>query len=99
MSKALRGEVWEVNFFPSVGAEIRKTRPAVAISAAGIGKLPLVLVVPITEWTPAYAQYPWFVRLRPTAENGLVKESGADAFQTKSVSESRLGRRLGALAS
>lgn len=31
----------------------------------------------------------------PTTENGLTKESGADAFQVKSVSENRLVRRLG----
>jgi mRNA interferase MazF len=40
---------------------------------------------------------PWFVRLTPTATNGLTKESGADAFQVKSVSETRFLDRLGEL--
>jgi mRNA interferase MazF len=35
------------------------------------------------------------VFLQPTAENGLTKDSGADAFQVKSVSKERLQRRLG----
>ncbi|MBF6592001.1 MAG: type II toxin-antitoxin system PemK/MazF family toxin [Ktedonobacterales bacterium] len=33
-----------------------------------------------------------------TPQNGLRKDSGADAFQVKSVSHDRLVRRLGALA-
>jgi mRNA interferase MazF len=35
------------------------------------------------------------VRLTPTPGNGITKESGADAFQVKSVSEDRLVQRLG----
>lgn len=84
-----RGEIWLVDFDPAVGAELRKLRPAVVVSLDTIGRLPLRLVVPITDWKPQYANYPWFVQLSPTAANGLAKDSGADAFQTKSVSEQR----------
>lgn len=52
-------------------------------------------MVPVTEWKLAFAQCSWFVRLLPTPGNGLMKESGADAFQVKSVSEHRLVRQLG----
>ena len=48
-----RGEVWAVNFDPAVGAEIGKARPAVVIGVESIGRLPLQLVVPITDWKPA----------------------------------------------
>lgn len=95
MSKANRGEVWDVEFRPAVGAEIQKTRPAVVMNAPEVGRLPLCIVVPVTEWGPAFAQLSWFVRLSPTPENGLAKESGADAFQVKSVSDQRLVRKLG----
>ena len=95
MNKAQRGEVWEVEFWPAVGAEIRKMRPAVVISVPEVGRLPLCIVVPVTEWKGAFAQFSWFVRLSSAPENGLAKESGADAFQIKSVSEERLVRRLG----
>jgi mRNA interferase MazF len=84
-----RGEIWRVNFDPSVGAEIRKIRPAVVMSVDRVVRLPLRVVVPLTDWKPQYAQYPWFVRIRPNANNGLTKDSGADAFQVKSVSEAR----------
>lgn len=92
-----RGEVWDVRFDPAVGAEIQKARPAVVVSHNAIGKLPLRIVVPITDWKTSYATYPWLVNLPPTASNGLTKESGADTFQVKSVSITRFLNRRGTL--
>ncbi|MBN2023065.1 MAG: type II toxin-antitoxin system PemK/MazF family toxin [Pirellulales bacterium] len=92
-----RGEVWDVDFDPPQGAEIGKTRPAIVISEDVIGRLPLRIVVPVTDWKAAYANWPWFVHLVPSSTNGLSKESGADAFQVKSVSERRFVRRRGVL--
>lgn len=102
MAKALipkRGEVWLVDFDPAVGAEIRKIRPAVVTSMDAIGRLPLRMVVPITDWKSHYGVFPWFVELPVSPANGLIKRSGADAFQTKSVSEARFVRLLGTIAS
>lgn len=36
-----RGEVWLINLDPTVGAEIKKTRPAVIVNDDAIGILPL----------------------------------------------------------
>jgi mRNA interferase MazF len=93
-----RGEVWLVDFDPAVGAEIRKVRPAVVISMDTIGRLPLRMVVPITDWKPQYANFPWFVELLASPANGLAKDSGADAFQSKSVSENRFVGLLGRIS-
>ena len=49
-----RGEIWLVNFDPTVGAEIQKTRPAVVVSSDSVGKIPLKLVAPITDWKKSF---------------------------------------------
>lgn len=97
MTTPNRGEVWRIRFDPAEGDEIKKIRTAVVISEDAVGRLRLKIVVPITEWKPRYASYPWFVHLPPTPGNGLTKDSGADAFQVKSVSETRFLDRLGEL--
>lgn len=58
-----RGEVWLINLDPTVGAEIRKTRPAVVVNDDAVGILPLR----VTEWKDRYAVAPWMVRLEPDA--------------------------------
>jgi mRNA interferase MazF len=84
-----------VDFDPSIGAEIRKVRPAVVIGLDRIQHLPLRVVVPLTDWKPRYLASFWFVRIPANPANGLAKDSGADAFQVKSVSEARFTRWLG----
>jgi mRNA interferase MazF len=88
-----RGEVWLIDFDPSIGAEICKQRPAVVVSPDAIGRLPLRLV----DWKPQYATYPWFSSIPSTSANGLAKDSGADAFQVKSLAVQRFVRRLGSV--
>ena len=93
----LKGEIWLINLDPTIGAEIRKTRPAVIVSEDAIGILPLRVIVPLTDWKERYAMAPWMIAIAPDAQNGLAKPSGADAFQIRSVSQERLAQRIGAL--
>jgi mRNA interferase MazF len=47
-----RGEIWWINFDPSVGSEIKKTRPAVIISNNQANKyLSRIQVIPISSNT------------------------------------------------
>ena len=92
-----KGEIWLINLDPTIGAEIRKTRPAVIISEDAIGILPLRVIVPLTDWKERYAIAPWMVPITPEVKNGLSKPSGADAFQIRSVSQERFVKRIGAL--
>ncbi len=92
-----RGEIWLINLAPTIGAEIKKTRPAVIVSDNAIGILPLKVIVPITEWKDRYAVAPWMVQLEPDAGNGLAKPSAADTFQVRSLAQERFVRQLGKL--
>jgi mRNA interferase MazF len=87
-----------VNFDPTIGAEIRKTRPAVVISSDAVGTLPIKLVAPITDWKPRFAPNIWHVRVVPTAENGLAKSSAIDVLQIRGMDIQRFVKRLGILA-
>ncbi|MGA7495475.1 MAG: type II toxin-antitoxin system PemK/MazF family toxin [Isosphaeraceae bacterium] len=90
-----RGEVWLVRFDPSAGAEIRKVRPAVVVNLDAIGRLPLRIVVPVTDSKSDFGNLSWFVFLPAASENGLSKNSGADALQVKSVTVTRFAPKLG----
>jgi len=87
-----RGEVWWVNFDPSIGGEIRKKRPAVIISNDAANKfLNRIQVVPLTSKTD---------RIYPS--EALVsfegKESKAMADQMATVRKMRGFRRAGILS-
>ena len=94
-----KGEIWLINLDPTIGAEIRKTRPAVIISEDAIGILPLRVIVPLTDWKERYSIAPWMVSIAPEKQNGLSKVSAADAFQIRSVSRERFVQRVGVLNS
>ena len=94
-----RGEIWPINLDPTVGSEIRKTRPAVIVNSNALGRLPLSIIVPITDWKENYSIAPWMIHLEPETLNGLLKASAADCFQVRSVSHSRFVKKLGVLNS
>lgn len=90
-----RGEIWLVNFDPTVGAEIKKTRPAVVISSDAVGKLPIKLIAPITDWKPYFAENLWHVKIEPDTANNLTKASAIDALQLRGMDLQRFIRKLG----
>ena len=90
-----QGEIWLINLDPAVGAEMNKTRPAVIVSDDRLGKLPLKIIAPVTDWKEHYSIAPWMIAISPTNENGLTKESSIDCFQIRSVSKNRLIKRIG----
>lgn len=93
-----RGEIWQINLDPTVGAEIKKMRPSVIVSRDSVGVLPLRVIVPLTEWKADFSKSAWLVHIEPSDENGLQKESTADTFQVRSVSLKRFIEKIGRLS-
>ena len=93
-----RGEVWEVNLDPTIGAEIKKIRPCVIVNRDALARLPLKIIVPLTEWNEGFARAPWHVLVEATPQNSLSKKSSVDTYQVRSISEARLIRRLGEIS-
>ena len=80
-----RGEIWLVTLDPTVGAEIRKTRPVVVVSSDAVGELPIKLVAPLTEWKDYFMQNVWHVKVTPDSKNGLTKTLAVDTLQLRGV--------------
>jgi mRNA interferase MazF len=93
-----RGEIWLVNFDPTVGAEIRKMRPAIVVSSDGVGRLPIKLVAPVTDWKSQFAPNVWHVRIDPDPSNGLTKPSAVDVLQLRGMDTQRFNQPLGEVA-
>jgi mRNA interferase MazF len=90
-----QGEIWQVKFFPKVGSEISKIRPAIVVSNNEVGRLPLKTIVPLTGWKTNYARYPWMVQIAISDENGLSKVSAIDCFQIKNFADERFLEKSG----
>ena len=85
-----RGEVWLAALDPTVGSEIRKTRPCLVISPAEMhDHLRTVTVAPMTTGNrPA----PYRVPVEFEGKNGLILLD-----QIRTLDKQRLVRRLGAI--
>lgn len=93
-----RGEVWLVTLDPTVGAEIRKTRPVVVVSSDAVGALPIKLVAPLTEWKDYFEGNVWHVKVTPDSMNRLAKTSAVDALQLRGVDTQRFVQKLGSVS-
>jgi mRNA interferase MazF len=90
-----QGEVWLVSLDPTIGSEIKKTRPVIIVNDNTLGKLPLKIIVPLIDWKDRYDEAPWMVKVDPDRQNKLTKASSADCFQIRSVAEERCVKRIG----
>jgi len=84
-----QGQLWLVNLDPTIGSEIRKTRPAVIVSPDELNDhLRTVIVVPLTTGR----SYPFRVATRVAGKPGV-----AAVDQLRTVDKRRLVNNLGAM--
>ena len=101
MSQLKRGLVIEVNLDPTQGSETGKIRPCVIVTNDTYNqRVPVIQVVPLTEWSLKKAQIITNVEILPSSRNGLTKKSIADCLQTRPIDHrSRLVNIRGTLES
>ena len=85
-----RGEIWLVNLDPTVGSEIRKTRPCVVVSPAEMhDHLRTAIVAPMTTGNRSA---PFRIGVTHGGKRGLILLD-----QMRAVDKSRLAKRLGSV--
>jgi mRNA interferase MazF len=92
-----RGELYVVSFDPTLGAEIKKTRPALILqNDIGNRHSPVTIVAAVTS--NVLRRGPTSVLVR-ASEGGLTVDSIVLLNQIGTIDKRRLGKRLGVLRS
>ncbi|QTE22653.1 type II toxin-antitoxin system PemK/MazF family toxin [Polaribacter cellanae] len=88
-----QGEIWELYLNPTKGSEQSGRRPAVIISGNMLNTyLQVVIVCPLTT---SIKNYKGNLIINPNEINGLEKKSEVLTFHVRSVSKTRLDKKIG----
>ena len=91
-----RGEIWFVDFSPTVGHEQSGLRPCVIVSANPFNSSPAGLVI-VCPMTTRNRNIPAHVRLE-IGEGGLREVNFVKTDNVRSISKERLKNRVGTVA-
>ncbi|ULB46428.1 type II toxin-antitoxin system PemK/MazF family toxin [Limnospira fusiformis KN01] len=88
MSKLEIGMIIDVNLEPNKGSETGKIRPCIIVTNNTYNqRVPIIQVVPITEWNSKKAKIKTNVEINPSSVNGLTQKSIADCLQTRPIDQ------------
>ena len=86
MTKLKRGMIVDVDLNPTKGSETGKIRPCIVVTNNTYNeRVPVIQVVPITEWNSKKANIITNIEINPSKLNGLTKKSIADCLQTRPI--------------
>jgi mRNA interferase MazF len=86
MTALKRGMIIDVNLEPTKGSETGKVRPCVIVTNDTYNeRVPIIQVVPLTEWNLKKARIKTNIEIEPSPQNGLTKRTIADCLQTRPV--------------
>jgi mRNA interferase MazF len=86
MSTLRRGLIIDVDLEPIKGSETGKTRPCIIVTNNIYNeRVPVIQVVPLTEWSLKKSKIKTNIEVAPSAVNGLSKRSIADCLQTRPI--------------
>lgn len=88
------GDIYLVEIPLSSGHEQAGLRPAIIVQAAGLGKLPTVLIIPLTSKLKA-ADFDFTFIIEPDKFNNLDVSSVALVFQLRAIDKRRLKNKIG----
>lgn len=91
-----RGDIFWANLDPTIGVEIKKTRPVIVVSNRSINQYSqLVIVVPLTtniaRLSPSHV-------LLPQGEGGLTQDSKVLTEQIRAMDRQRLTSKIGTVS-
>ncbi|MGM0520238.1 MAG: type II toxin-antitoxin system PemK/MazF family toxin [Campylobacterota bacterium] len=89
-------DIYLVDLNPTKGAEMNKARPCIIVSNDDVGVLPLKIVVPLIGYKEHHNKS-WLVKIEPTKNTGLSKDSTADPMHMRSVSHDRILKKIGCI--
>ncbi len=90
--KPKRGEVWWVQFDPTIGSEVKKTRPAIIVSNDVSNRyLDRCQVIPVTSQIATIYPSECLVRI-------ATQSCKAMTDQIRTISNSRLGKKIAVLS-
>jgi mRNA interferase MazF len=86
MKSIQKGMVIDINLDPVFGSETGKIRPCIVITNDIYNKkVPVIQVIPITEWSEKKECILTNIVIEPDDNNGLTKKSIADCLQTRAI--------------
>ncbi len=84
-----RFEIWLINLDPTIGKEIKKTRPCIIISPNEMKSLHTVIIAPLTS---KGFNFPMRIKIKFQNKNGLILLD-----QIRAVDKQRLIKKIGNL--